>query len=160
MKRSEYAKQHNIPVYAKPPALTASIRISLAAACEAGVLEDPWDEPPEEAFAWTTDPRKAPNEPEYLEIDFETRQAGRPQWHEDGRRAVARIIEQDRRQAWRRPYRSRRESAGRHQVPRTLRSPCGVILHDGPPRTRIAVPVKPSDAIQDDGRPGIRRPHL
>src|SRR3954453_17221398 len=38
--------------------------------CEAGVLEDPWDEPPEEAFVWTTDPRKASNEPEYVEVDF------------------------------------------------------------------------------------------
>jgi argininosuccinate synthase len=35
------------------------------------VLEDPWDEPPEEAYAWTTDPRKAPNEPEYLDIEWE-----------------------------------------------------------------------------------------
>jgi argininosuccinate synthase len=39
--------------------------------CEAGVLEDPWDEPPEEAFAWTVDPAKAPNEPVYIEIEFE-----------------------------------------------------------------------------------------
>jgi argininosuccinate synthase len=43
--------------------------------CEAGVLEDPWDEPPEAAYAWTVDPRKAPDEPEYVEIEFE---AGRP----------------------------------------------------------------------------------
>src|SRR5206468_1257231 len=38
--------------------------------CEAGVLEDPWDEPPADAFAWTVDPVKAPNEPEYIEIEF------------------------------------------------------------------------------------------
>ena len=37
---------------------------------EAGLLEDPWDEPPAEAFAWTVDPVKAPNEPEYVEIEF------------------------------------------------------------------------------------------
>src|SRR5437667_2879076 len=43
--------------------------------CEAGVLEDPWDEPPEGAFAWTTNPAKAPSEPEYVEIEFEQ---GRP----------------------------------------------------------------------------------
>ena len=34
------------------------------------MLEDPWDEPPAEAFAWTTDPIKAPNEPQYVEIEF------------------------------------------------------------------------------------------
>src|SRR5215831_2014601 len=36
--------------------------------CEAGVLEDPWDEPPAEAYAWTVDPARAPNEPEYITI--------------------------------------------------------------------------------------------
>ena len=39
--------------------------------CEAGVLEDPWDEPPEQAYAWTVDPAKAPNTAEYVEIEFE-----------------------------------------------------------------------------------------
>src|SRR5262249_54092127 len=43
--------------------------------CEAGVLEDPWDEPPPDAFAWTVDPAQAPNEHEYIEIEFER---GRP----------------------------------------------------------------------------------
>lgn len=38
---------------------------------EAGVLEDPWVEPPEEAFEWTTSIEKAPDQPEYLEIQFE-----------------------------------------------------------------------------------------
>ncbi len=39
------------------------------------MLEDPWDEPPADAFAWTTDPTKAPNEPDYVDIEFEQ---GRP----------------------------------------------------------------------------------
>ena len=38
---------------------------------EGGILEDPWVEPPEDAFAWTVDPVKAPNIPEYVEIEFE-----------------------------------------------------------------------------------------
>ena len=42
---------------------------------ESGVLEDPWVEPPSDAFEWTTDPRKAPNEPEEVAITFER---GRP----------------------------------------------------------------------------------
>jgi argininosuccinate synthase len=38
---------------------------------EAGVLEDPWQEPPPEAYEWTRDPSQAPPEPRYLEIRFE-----------------------------------------------------------------------------------------
>ncbi|MDK2879320.1 MAG: argininosuccinate synthase [Thermoanaerobacteraceae bacterium] len=38
---------------------------------ECGVLEDPWVEPPEEAFEWTVSPEKAPNTPTYIEITFE-----------------------------------------------------------------------------------------
>jgi argininosuccinate synthase len=66
-----YAAKHNIPVEAtkKSP---YSVDLNLwGRSCEAGVLEDPWDEPPADAFAWTTDPAKAPNEPAYVVIDFE-----------------------------------------------------------------------------------------
>ena len=38
---------------------------------EAGVLEDPWQEPPPEAYEWTRDPSEAPREPTYVEIRFE-----------------------------------------------------------------------------------------
>jgi argininosuccinate synthase len=38
---------------------------------EAGLLEDPWNEPPEDAYAWTINPRFAPEEPTYVTIDFE-----------------------------------------------------------------------------------------
>jgi len=38
---------------------------------EGGVLEDPWNEPPNDMFVMTVDPRKAPDEPTYVEIDFE-----------------------------------------------------------------------------------------
>jgi argininosuccinate synthase len=66
----EYAAKHGIQVEAtkKSP---YSVDLNLfGRSCEAGVLEDPWDEPPADAFAWTTDPVKAPNEPEYIEIEF------------------------------------------------------------------------------------------
>src|ERR1700732_4053926 len=70
-----YAAKHGIEVEAtlKSP---YSIDLNLwGRSCEAGVLEDPWDEPPADAFAWTVDPAKAPNEPAYVEIEFEK---GRP----------------------------------------------------------------------------------
>ncbi len=38
---------------------------------ESGRLEDPWNEPPEEAFAWTTSPGKAPDTPEYVTVEFD-----------------------------------------------------------------------------------------
>jgi argininosuccinate synthase len=37
---------------------------------EAGDLEDPWNEPPEEAYAWTVAASAAPDEPQYAEVDF------------------------------------------------------------------------------------------
>jgi argininosuccinate synthase len=70
-----YAAKHNIPVEAtkKSP---YSIDLNLfGRSCEAGILEDPWVEPPADAFAWTVDPAKAPDEPAYVVIDFEQ---GRP----------------------------------------------------------------------------------
>src|SRR5262252_5398222 len=71
----KFAAKHGIPVEATKES-PYSVDLNLwGRSCEAGVLEDPWDEPPAEAFAWTVDPLKAPNEPEYLEIEFEH---GRP----------------------------------------------------------------------------------
>ena len=37
---------------------------------EAGDLEDPWVEPPEEAYTWTVSAGAAPDEPRYVEIAF------------------------------------------------------------------------------------------
>ncbi len=70
-----FAAKHGIPVEATKES-PYSIDLNLwGRSCEAGVLEDPWDEPPADAFAWTIDPAKAPNEPLYLTVDFEH---GRP----------------------------------------------------------------------------------
>jgi argininosuccinate synthase len=67
----KFAAKHGIPVEATKES-PYSVDLNLfGRSCEAGVLEDPWDEPPPDAFAWTVDPVKAPNEPEYVEIEFE-----------------------------------------------------------------------------------------
>ena len=67
----DYAKKHGIPV----PVTVASpysIDVNLwGRSIECGVLEDPWTEPPEEVYAWTVSPQKAPDEPVYVEIGFE-----------------------------------------------------------------------------------------
>jgi argininosuccinate synthase len=71
----QFAGKHGIPVEATKES-PYSIDLNLwGRSCEAGVLEDPWVEPPADAFAWTVDPAQAPDEPEYTEIEFEQ---GRP----------------------------------------------------------------------------------
>lgn len=66
----EYATKHDIPI----PITAASpysIDVNLwGRSIEAGILEDAWVEPPEDAFLWTVDPRRAPDEPAYVEIEF------------------------------------------------------------------------------------------
>jgi argininosuccinate synthase len=42
------------------------------------VLEDPWNAPPEDAFAWTAPPDKRPSQAEEIVIGFE---AGEPSWN-------------------------------------------------------------------------------
>lgn len=65
-----YAAARNIPVPVtkeKPYSMDRNIwHISY----EGGVLEDPWNEGPEGMFRWTTDPEKAPDQPEYVELEF------------------------------------------------------------------------------------------
>ncbi|WP_221569057.1 argininosuccinate synthase [Alkalihalobacillus sp. TS-13] len=67
----EYAAEKGIPIPVNldnPFSIDANI---WGRACEAGVLEDPWAEAPENAYDWTNPIEMTPNEPEYLEIDFE-----------------------------------------------------------------------------------------
>ncbi len=71
----EFAKKHGIPVEATKES-PYSLDLNLwGRSCEAGVLEDPWEEPPADAFGWTVAPEKAPDQAEYVEIEFER---GRP----------------------------------------------------------------------------------
>ncbi len=66
-----YAKLHGVPV---PVTLDSPFSVDAnlwGRSCEAGVLEDPWAEAPEEAFEWTTSPQMAPDEPAYADIAFE-----------------------------------------------------------------------------------------
>lgn len=67
----EYARTHGIPV---PVTLDSPFSVDAnlwGRSCEAGVLEDPWAEAPEEAFEWTRNPADAPDAPEYADIEFE-----------------------------------------------------------------------------------------
>ncbi len=66
----EYAKERGVPVSVTRESPYSVDENLWGRSCEAGVLEDPWAEPPEDAYAWTVSPRQAPDEPEYLEIGF------------------------------------------------------------------------------------------
>jgi len=66
-----YAKKHGIPV-----AATASSPYSIdeniwGTSIECGVLEDPMVEPPEDAYQRTVSPERAPDEAEYITLEFE-----------------------------------------------------------------------------------------
>jgi len=67
----KYAKRHAIPlpVTAESP---YSIDQNLwGRSIECGVMEDPWAEPPEDAFIWVRPVENTPDKPEYVEIGFE-----------------------------------------------------------------------------------------
>lgn len=65
-----YAEKHGIPVPVSKSKPYSSDRNLLHISFEGGILEDPWREPPADMFVLTTDPIKAPDTPEYVEIDF------------------------------------------------------------------------------------------
>ncbi len=67
----EYAKEHNIPVPVTKKSPYSIDDNLWGRAIECGPIEDPWTEPPSDAFAMTADPWDAPDKPEYLEIGFE-----------------------------------------------------------------------------------------
>lgn len=67
----EYAEKQGIPVGAtkeKPYSIDQNLfHISY----EGGILEDPWNEPPQDMYKMVIPPEKAPDEPLYIEIEYE-----------------------------------------------------------------------------------------
>ena len=67
----DYARQHGVEVPATVESPYSTDVNLWGRSVEAGVLEDPWQEPPPEVFAWTVDPEKAPAKAAYAEVKFE-----------------------------------------------------------------------------------------
>ena len=67
----EYAKNNGVPVPANLDNPYSVDQNLWGRANECGVLENPWNEAPEDAFGITNSPESAPDEPEYLDITFE-----------------------------------------------------------------------------------------
>ncbi len=68
----EYARDNDIPVPVTKKKPYSSDRNLWHISYEGGILEDPWFEPKEEMFLLTASPEKAPNRPEYINIEFES----------------------------------------------------------------------------------------
>jgi argininosuccinate synthase len=66
----EYAIKHGIEVPATVRSPYSTDENLWGRSIEAGVLEDPWAEPPADVYTWTRDPRQCPDEPAYVEIGF------------------------------------------------------------------------------------------
>jgi argininosuccinate synthase len=67
----EYARINDVPITVKRDSPYSTDENLWGRSCECGILEDPWEEPPEDAWEWTVSPEDAPNMPEYVEIMFE-----------------------------------------------------------------------------------------
>ena len=68
-----YAEAHGIPIENKkgkksPYSMDANL---LHISYEGGLLEDPWNEPEESMWRWTVSPEAAPDQPLYLELEYE-----------------------------------------------------------------------------------------
>ena len=67
----EYARARSIPVpvtIASPYSIDSNL---WGRSIECGMLEDPWMEPPDDIFTLTRSPQDCPDQPAYVEIDFE-----------------------------------------------------------------------------------------
>jgi argininosuccinate synthase len=66
----EFAKRHGIKVsttHDKPYSIDCNL---LHTSYEGGILEDPWNAPPDDIYRMTTAPKDAPDEPEIIELTF------------------------------------------------------------------------------------------
>ncbi len=66
-----YAERHRIPVPVTRESPYSTDENLWGRSIECGVLEDPWQEPPEDIYEWTSSVKDSPAEPSYVEIGFE-----------------------------------------------------------------------------------------
>ncbi len=66
----QYARDHGITIHERKSRFSVDENL-WGRSVEAGELEDPWLEPPEDAYEWTSSVDNAPAEPLYIEVSFE-----------------------------------------------------------------------------------------
>lgn len=67
-----YANERNIPVTATKKSIYSRDANLWHLSHEGGLLEDPWNEPEESMYQLTASPENAPDQPVYVEIEFES----------------------------------------------------------------------------------------
>jgi argininosuccinate synthase len=71
----DYAHDRKVPITATKEKIYSEDRNLWHLSHEGGILENPWAEPEESMYVLTVSPEKAPDKPQYVEIEFE---AGNP----------------------------------------------------------------------------------
>jgi argininosuccinate synthase len=66
-----YALKHGIPIPVTKKSPYSIDENLWGKSIECGALEDPWTEPPADAYTWTKSPSEAPDKPQYVEIGFD-----------------------------------------------------------------------------------------
>ncbi len=67
----DYAQDRKIPIKASKDKIYSEDRNLWHLSHEGGILEDPWSEPEDRMYALTMSPEKAPDRPQYVEIEFD-----------------------------------------------------------------------------------------
>lgn len=66
----EYARARNVPVPTTKASPYSTDENLWGRSIECGILEDPWNEPPDDIYALTKSPADAPDAPAYVELEF------------------------------------------------------------------------------------------
>ncbi len=66
-----YSKKKKIPISVTKKNPYSIDRNLWGVSIECGILEEPWKEPPEDAYQMTVSPKRAPNKESYLSLEFE-----------------------------------------------------------------------------------------
>jgi len=66
-----YAQAHNVPITSTLKSIYSRDRNLWHVSHEGGILEDPWAEPEEDMFQMSVSPEMAPDQAEYVELEFE-----------------------------------------------------------------------------------------
>ncbi len=67
----DYAREHDIDVDVSKKSPYSTDTNLWGRSIECGVIEDPSQEAPDDAWEWTVDPLEAPDEPQYVTVSFE-----------------------------------------------------------------------------------------
>jgi argininosuccinate synthase len=85
-----FAAKHNVPVTATIKSIYSRDSNLWHLSHEGGLLEDPWNEPEESMYQISTSPENAPDEAEYVRIEFES---GTPVAVNDEKLSPAKVVE-------------------------------------------------------------------